>query len=345
VITLGVADLVLIAGRVLGLGTEEVLDLLDPEGAGQALTGPWTRTDPTDPAAQAAALLCALVRGAPLRHGNQPVALAATLQFLALNGWNADTSPPRATAAVVTGIAAGTLDPADVARWLAPRLQLANDQEEKTMRERPALSRAGRLKFPAGKSPDDRLRRFTDRARRAVDLAGDEARRLGHGYVGTEHLLLGLLREGKGIAPQALELLGLSPEEVRRQVTGITGTGPGLPSGHVQLTPQARRVLKTSLQETLALGHQYVGTEHLLLALLRERRGVAAQVLTKLGADYDRAREQVETLLDQRQGAGREAGNQAIVTENQQLRREVARLHGVLREHGIDPDSGTAQTA
>jgi ATP-dependent Clp protease ATP-binding subunit ClpC len=139
--------------------------------------------------------------------------------------------------------------------------------------------------------------RFTDRARRAVELAQDEARRLNHNYIGTEHILLGLIREGEGVAAKALESLGISLEAVRQQVEKIIGRGQQAPSGHVPFTPGAKRVLELSLREAKALGHNYIGTEHILLGLIREGSGVAAQVLVKLGADLNRARQQVVQLL------------------------------------------------
>jgi ATP-dependent Clp protease ATP-binding subunit ClpA len=261
--------------------------------------------------------------------------------------------------------------------------------------------------------------RFTDRARRVVVLAQEEARRLNHNYIGTEHILLGLIREGEGVAAKALESLGISLEAVRAQVEQRIGQGQSAPTGHIPFTPRAKKVLELSLREALGLGHDYIGTEHILLGLIREGEGVAAQVLVKLGADLSRVRQQVIQLLSGyagKQGAGgatgegeqpgprtrlvrltvpeelRELDEQiaqvqremeaaiqaqdvegaaalrdrerrlladqtrreqqwlagvdvAVVTEeNQRLHREVERLRGLLRQHGIEPDEGTAQT-
>jgi ATP-dependent Clp protease ATP-binding subunit ClpC len=127
--------------------------------------------------------------------------------------------------------------------------------------------------------------RFTDRARRVVVLAQEEARLLNHSYIGTEHILLGLIHEGEGVAAKALESLGISLEAVRSQVEEIIGQGGSSPSGHIPFTPRAKKVLELSLREALQLGHNYIGTEHILLGLIREGEGVAAQVLVKLGAD------------------------------------------------------------
>src|SRR5215212_4196821 len=139
--------------------------------------------------------------------------------------------------------------------------------------------------------------RFTDRARRVVVLAQEEARLLNHNYIGTEHILLGLIHEGEGVAAKALESLGISLEAVRAQVEEIIGHGGSAPSGHIPFTPRAKKVLELSLREALQLGHNYIGTEHILLGLIREGEGVAAQVLVKLGADLSRVRQQVIQLL------------------------------------------------
>jgi hypothetical protein len=278
------------------------------------------------------------------------------------------------------------------------------------MRPRPALPLTERIKFALLDPRRTRLypRGFTDRHKQAVDLSLDEARQRGHDYLGTEHLLLGLLCAGDGVAVQVLGSMGIPLDEVRSRVEGIIGRGPGTRAGRILPTPQARRVLGLTLQEALALGHSDVGTGHLLLALLREGHGIAAQVLTALGADHARAREQVLGLmasadeqagpqtrlvrvaipagfadaveqlaqvqrqrkaaldaedmeaaaalrdredqlragklrLEQQWAAGVDV--QAVVAENQRVHRELDRMRGLLREHGIEPDDGTAQTA
>ena len=144
--------------------------------------------------------------------------------------------------------------------------------------------------------------RFTDRARRVVVLAQEEARLLNHSYIGTEHILLGLIHEGEGVAAKSLESLSISLEAVRAQVEEIIGQGGSSPSGHIPFTPRAKKVLELSLREALQLGHNYIGTEHILLGLLREGEGVATQVLVKLGADLGKVRQQVIQLLSGYQG-------------------------------------------
>ncbi|MEO7059293.1 MAG: ATP-dependent Clp protease ATP-binding subunit, partial [Lapillicoccus sp.] len=151
--------------------------------------------------------------------------------------------------------------------------------------------------------------RFTDRARRVVVLAQEEARMLNHNYIGTEHILLGLIHEGEGLAAKALENLDISLGAVREQVQDIIGQGQQAPTGHIPFTPRAKKVLEYSLREGLQLGHTYIGTEHILLGLIREGEGVAAQVLVKLGADLNKVRQQVIQLLAGYQGGqGEKAG-------------------------------------
>ena len=196
--------------------------------------------------------------------------------------------------------------------------------------------------------------RFTDRARRVVVLAQEEARLLNHNYIGTEHILLGLIHEGEGVAAKALESLGISLEAVRQQVEEIIGQGGSSPSGHIPFTPRAKKVLELSLREALQLGHNYIGTEHILLGLIREGEGVAAQVLVKLGADLSRVRQQVIQLLSGYQGSGGPSGEKAgataggSATETQptgslvldQFGRNLTQL---AREKKLDPVIGRAR--
>jgi len=139
--------------------------------------------------------------------------------------------------------------------------------------------------------------RFTDRARRVVVVAQEEARQLNHNYIGTEHILLALIREGEGVAAKALEAMGISLSAVQGLVIEIIGRGQQTPSGHIPFTPRAKKVLELSLREALQLGHNYIGTEHILLGLIREGEGVAANVLIRIGADLNRVREQVVQQL------------------------------------------------
>jgi ATP-dependent Clp protease ATP-binding subunit ClpC len=139
--------------------------------------------------------------------------------------------------------------------------------------------------------------RFTDRARRVLTYAQDEARLLNHSFIGTEHILLGLIREGQGVGAQALQSLGISLEAVRGKVEETIGMAGTAPSGAPPFTPRAKKVLELSLREALQMNHSYIGTEHLLLGLVREGEGVAATVLVSLGADLGRVRQEVVNLM------------------------------------------------
>jgi ATP-dependent Clp protease ATP-binding subunit ClpC len=197
--------------------------------------------------------------------------------------------------------------------------------------------------------------RFTNRARRVVVLAQEEARLLNHNYIGTEHLLLGLIHEGEGVAAKALESLDISLEAVRSGVEAIIGQGQQAPTGHIPFTPRAKRVIELSLCEALQLRCNYIGTEHLLLGLVREGQGVAAQVLVKLGADLPRVRQQVVQLLADGKAEAEEveedleaeivAAIDTVFAENRDLRREVHRLRELLRRHGVEPDGGESRSA
>ncbi len=183
--------------------------------------------------------------------------------------------------------------------------------------------------------------RFTDRARRVVVLAQEEARLLNHNYIGTEHILLGLIHEGEGVAAKALESLGISLEKVRQQVEEIIGAGQSPPSGHIPFTPRAKKVLELSLREALQLGHNYIGTEHILLGLIREGEGVAAQVLVKLGADLGRVRQQVIQLLSGYSGSKEPAGAGAETPQGSLVLDQFGRnLTQLARENQLDPVIG-----
>src|SRR2546427_269852 len=183
--------------------------------------------------------------------------------------------------------------------------------------------------------------RFTDRARRVVVLAQEEARMLNHNYIGTEHILLGLIHEGEGVAAKALESLGISLEAVRSQVEEIIGQGQAAPTGHIPFTPRAKKVLELSLREALQLGHNYIGTEHILLGLIREGEGVAAQVLQKLGADLNRVRQQVIQLLSGYTGGKGEAAPGEQTPQGSMVLDQFGRnLTQLARDTKLDPVIG-----
>ncbi len=256
------------------------------------------------------------------------------------------------------------------------------------------------------RQPKGSFHRFTSQARRAVHLAQEEARLLRHNYVGTEHLLLGLLYKGDGVAAEALQSLHISRGDVRGQVEEIIGYGEtAAVPGHLPFTPRSKKVLELSLREAMLLGHHQIGTEHVLLAIIREGEGLAAQVLVRLGTDLPGTRERVLAVLQAHEEAGWparaprvasefvdvseqlaqvrrrketafDAGQAdiaaalrdrerdlladqvrleheltassdltALIAENQRLHGDVVRLRDLLRQHGIEPDGGSARSA
>lgn len=285
---------------------------------------PETRT-----AARAAALLSALVEHRPLARGNQQVAVLATVTFLAVNGWQVDLEPAGNTAAVVAGLAAGRWSAADLTTWLSPRIsgsgarQAPRPAPEAPAHETPAHQAPAHetpahetrtpspakeapmhgwlpnLRRTAGRKEDLMFRRFSPRAREVIISAQQEARALHHNYIGTEHVLLGLLRDREGVAGRALQVLGISPETVREQILDIIGQGHQEPAGHIPFTPRTKKVLELAVREAVQLGHLYVGTEHILLGLVREGDGVGWHVLSRLGVTVPKVRDQVLELASQ----------------------------------------------
>jgi len=185
--------------------------------------------------------------------------------------------------------------------------------------------------------------RYTDRARRVVVLAQEEARRLNHNYIGTEHILLGLIHEGDGIAAKALVSLEINLDAVRQQVEEIIGQGQQAPSGHIPFTPRAKKVLELSRREAEQFGHNYIGTEHILLGLIREGNGVAAQVLIRLGGDPNRVRKQVIQLISGQQPPqpGRRPTREGPIVTGLQARLVAveSRLAAVEQRLGTGPDT------
>jgi len=307
-IGIAVADLVIIAGRTLRMDTSEVLDLLDPAAAQQALAQARSVPAGAAPAKCAAALLDALLGHQPLTRGGRQVALAAMLQFLALNGWQLDPYPAGELVDVVARLSDGSWNAVKVSAWLEPRLSCSrsavSDAKERSMRSRKVLG-ARLRKATARVQPRGMFTRFTGQAIRAVHLAQEESRLLRHNYVGTEHLLLSLLYQREGIAAEALQSLRVSREDVRGQVEEIIGIGESDPApGHLPFTPRSKKVLELSLREALRLGHHQIGTEHMLLGIIREGEGLAAQILVRLGADLPAVSERVLAVLRANEEAG-----------------------------------------
>jgi prophage maintenance system killer protein len=308
--------LVVIAARALEEDVPAVLDLLDVAAAEAALAEADTSAaDGPDPAtraaAHAAALLGSLLRHRPLARGNEQAAMLCTVTFLAMNGWQVDLEPAESTATVVADLAAGRWPTADLAAWLSPRISryqavaLTTPHEGRARTTSPAKEAPMHGWLPnlrrtaRGRKGDLMFRRFSPRAREVIISAQQEARALHHNYIGTEHILLGLLRDREGVAGRALHVMGISPETVREQILDIIGEGKEEPSGHIPFTPRAKRVLELGVREAVQLGHLYVGTEHILLGLVREGDGVGWHVLSRLGVTVPKVRNLVLELVDQ----------------------------------------------
>jgi hypothetical protein len=293
--------LVVIAGRVLGQDTPAVLDLLDVSAAEAALAEAESPAAGTEPAERAAALLSALIRHRPLTRGNDQTAVLATVTFLALNGWQADLEPAGDTAAVVAGLAAGRRSATDLAAWLSPRISVYREPAVplSPAKEAPMHGWRPNLRRNPRRTGDLMFRRFSPQAREVIISAQQEARGLHHGYIGTEHLLLGLLRDRDGVAGRALHVLGISPEAAREQVLDIIGEGQAEVAGHIPLTPRSKKVLELADREAVHLGHLHVGPEHILLGLVREGDGVGWHVLHRLGLTVPKVRDQVLQLVSQ----------------------------------------------
>ncbi len=351
-ILLGPEDVLAVAADVLGCGAAVVVERADLVALDEAIGEQRTSAATGGSLGAAGGLLAGLVQHRPFRGPNRTIALAATLQLLALNGLDLDLEPPGEIDVLLDKVAEGNLPPGGLAAALQSRLRPLHDADP--------------VFVSTFDSPqeDDMFERFTDRARQVMVLAQEEARMLDHSHIGTEHLLLGLLHEGEGVAARALANLGVSLEAVRAQVDEMIGRGQRAPGGHIPFRPRAKKALELALRESLRLGDNYIGTEHILLGLIREGDGVAAQVLVELGASPERVRQQV---LEARSAFERDiagplglvddvreplhrgtfAGRRvqllnelnALFDENDRLRHEIDRLRRALRDRGIDPDA------
>ena len=354
---LNVADLVVIAGQVLGVAPGTALDQLDLAAAEAALAEA-ARADPPEagPAGAglaAAVLIQALLHRRPFPGRSQQVAVAAGLQLLALNGWQADLDPPRAALIVVEGLAAGQLSPADAAAWLSPRLSPYSIPpiREASMRSRlPRLLRAVDPRPRAGvQTPVTGFMPFTDDARDVVVLARAEADRLGLDRPpGSAEHLLALADTGQSVAAQALRRLGITPEAARRQLaqTAARYQPPAPPEPGPAFSMW---VMPRAVGEAVAHGHDYIGTEHILLGLFHAGDDTAARALISLGAGEREVRAAI-TAVTGDPGHVRPAhhrGRKPVPRDDEirRLRREVARLGALLREHGIEPGEGGRKSA
>jgi hypothetical protein len=330
---LEVPDLVVIAARVLELDPADALELVDLEVAERAVR--VARGD-GPPEAAAARLLCDLLHHRPLAERNAEVAAAATLQFLALNDRELVLDRPEELRDLVRGLSAGELSHTDAATWFGARLGRRKETGV-GVRRRKGISRLWGELEPC----------HTPRKQRSLELAKEEARGLRHNYVGTEHLLLGLIRVEDGAAARALARLNVDADAVRHQIVTIVGPGAEPVAEEPPFTPRAKKVLHLSEREARRLSHGFIGTEHVLLGLIREGEGLAAQILWKLGVDLaDVVDEVMRTMRHPHPPVDLlRDGLENLFDEYVQLRDEVVRLRALLRRHGIEPDGGTSRTA
>ena len=343
-------DVLAVAARVMKCETGTVLRRTDLELVDQVLEV-VTRSS-GDLADAAAVLLSGLIRRRPFQGPNRVVAVAVTLQFVALNGADLELEPADEFDAWLDQIKAAELTPVRAADHLRSRMSGQHAAPHSTFGKE-AISWEEIHMFE----------RFSEQARHALVLAQEEARALNHNYIGTEHVLLGLIREGDGVAAKVLSSLGISAAAVRAVVESLIGRGQSDPVGHIPFTPRAKTVLEFSLKESVGLGHNYIGTEHILLGLIREGEGVAAKALTKLGAELDKVRQQVIDILSHRQRSeeavrgflenAEQSGNwvqggrrryllaelAGLLDENERLHEEVTRLREKLRRNNLDPDA------
>jgi hypothetical protein len=353
-------EVLAVAARVMGCEAAEVVAQADLEALGLILAAARSADLPGDPAPPAAALLGGFVRRRPFRGPNRVIGVAVTLQFLSLNGYDLELEPAAELDALLDRLARGDLSPAEFIHRVRVRVIPVLSLGVPELTDHPAAEQGEEI---------DMYERFTDRARRVVVLAQDEARKLHHDYVGTEHVLLAMLQDGDGIAVKVLADLGISAPAVRGVVETLIGPGSADSAdigGHIPFTARAKTVLELAHREASQLGDDFIGTEHILLGMIREGEGVAALALGRLGADLDKVRQQVieelgrharadsalrsfltESLEDpgptEPPGSGRRhlllAELSELLDENEKLHDEVARLRRILREHDLDPDA------
>jgi prophage maintenance system killer protein len=348
-IAIDIAGLVVIAAQVTGTSPGEALDQLDVAAAQAALAearlahAELAGTAAADAGLAAAVLMRALLRHRPFPGHSQQVAVAAGLQFLALNGWRADLDPPGTALVVVEGLASGRLSPAGAAAWLSARLsplQLTPPAREAPMRTLLSGRRFRALdpRPRAGiQTPVTGFIPFTDDAREVVVLARHEATRRGLDHPGAEQFLLAL--GGQGVAAEALKRLGISPDAVRQQITQVTAERQPVPAEPD--TPLPMRVMPHAVGEAVAHGHDYIGTEHILLALFHAEDDTAARALAGLGAGEREVRGAITAVtgLPRPIRPAHHRGRKPVSRDDEirRLRREVTRLTDLLREHGIEP--------
>ncbi|MEU4194096.1 Clp protease N-terminal domain-containing protein [Kribbella sp. NPDC026611] len=353
---LGPYDVLAIAARVLQCDSEDAVRRTDLDAVERVLDGVRLTSGLAE---SAGVLLAGLVRRRPFDGANRVVAVAVVLQFLSLNRADLDLEPVSEVDELLDRITSRQATDREVGNFVRSRLHYQPVTSEE-------VADVLRLDITADIEVEwwrgvDMYERFSDPARRVVVLAQEEARRLQHAYVGTEHLLLGVIEEGDGIAARVLAGLGIQAPAVRGLVVEIIGRGKAEGVGSIPFTPRAKSVFEFAWGECRERGADQVGTEHLLLGILRDGDGVGGQILTRLTADPDDVRNRLEAWINRRQRAetvldnlvADESANwatfgrrhhliaelNAVLDENERLHEQVAHLRDLLRKHDIDPDS------
>ncbi|MGW7686007.1 Clp protease N-terminal domain-containing protein [Kribbella sp. NPDC054772] len=359
---LGRYDVLAVAARILRCGSDDVVRRSNLDAIDRVLDG----VRMTNGLAQAAGVLLAgLVRARPFDGANRVVAVAVVLQFVSMNRAELQLEPVADVDELLDRIAAGDASHEEAAAFIRSRLEhrpvSAEDLEEHLridlLLEQDVLTFDVEQEWWRGL---EMYEQFSDPARQVIVLAQEEARGLDHVYVGTEHLLLGLIKQGSGLAARVLADLGITAPAVRDLVVEIIGRGAGGAVGSIPFTPRAKSTFEFAWREARARGAEQVGPEHLLLGVLHDGDGVGGQIITKLATDTEQVRRKLEERLSRRQRSEAVVAEEvtdgptwttygrrhhlihelnAVLDENERLHEQVARLRDLLRRHGIDPDS------
>ncbi len=340
-------DVLAVVARVMHCDPESAVRRTDLDAVAQVLSETTSPLCQDDLAEAGGVLLSGLVSRRPFAGPNRTIAVAVVLQLAGLNNADLELEPVEEVDALLDRVSSGQAPIAEVIDVVRHRLKC----RELT------ISSLG-LEDQINPEESDMFEKFTERARRVMVLAQEEARNLQHNYIGTEHVLLAILEEGGGTAAKVLANLNISTAAARAVVLEIVGRGEQAPAGHIPFTPRSKRVLEYSLREAVQLGHQNIGTEHILLGIVQDGEGVAAQTLVKLGADLSKVRQ----LIRHRQHSeaavteflAGDSGSftpkmparkhhllselESLIDENNQLYDQVRRLREKLRQHNIDPD-------
>ncbi|TDW22754.1 Clp protease N-terminal domain-containing protein [Kribbella kalugense] len=357
---LGPYDVLAVAARVLRCPSEDVVRRTELDAIERVLDG----VRMTSGLAEAAGVLLAgLVRARPFDGANRVVSVAVVLQFVTLNRADVQLEPVADVDELLDRIVSGEAGHREAAAFIRSRLEhhpvTAEDLQDDLRIELLLGEETLMQEWWRG---TDMYERFSDPARRVIVLAQEEARGLDHTYVGTEHLLLGVIAEGHSIAARVLSPLGITADAVKDLVVEIIGRGKGGTTGSIPFTPRAKSTFEYAWGEARARGAEQVRPEHLLLGVLHDRDGVGGQIITKLAADIDQVRRKLEERMNYRERSEALVAGMltedtgptwttygrrhhlvhelnAVLDENERLHEQVANLRDLLRRHNIDPDS------